>query len=259
MPWRRLEDIGWYGCGGRAVEAASGTAVWHHTGLPAVLVRWVLVRDPAGGFSPQALLCTDFGTDPAEVLAWFVRRWSVEVTFAGGAAGRIHRRHLSSEIQRQWTDKAVARTTPAVLGLLSPVALWARELQAQGRLPHRRGLWLRKEEPTLYEAHRVTRNLLGLAGGMLDEIGTGLAAPVRRFAAPPCIRSARGGCLTNVPRSWANARPGGRDPSLRRRSGPGGCRSTPIPLRRGQRCSRRRGEPVQAFSAAPSGTAPVVT
>ena len=160
-PRRRPEVIGWYGCGGRTVEAASGTAVWHHTGLPAVLVRWGLVRDPAGGISPQALLCTDLGTEPAELLAWFVRRWSVEVTFAGGAAGRIHRRHLGLETQRQLPDKAVARTTPALLGMLSPVALWARVLHAQGRLPHLPVSWLRKEEPTFGDALAAVRRSIG--------------------------------------------------------------------------------------------------
>jgi hypothetical protein len=104
-PWRRLELAGWYGGGRRAVEVASGTAVWHHTGLPAVPVRWVLVRDPAGAFDPQALLCTDLGAEPAEALGWFVRRWSVEVTFAEA------RRHLGMETQRQWSDAAVARAT----------------------------------------------------------------------------------------------------------------------------------------------------
>jgi hypothetical protein len=133
------------------VEVASGTAVWHHTGLPAVPVRWVLVRDPAGGFDPQALLCTDLGAEPAEALAWFVRRWSVEVTFAEA------RRHLGVETQRQWSDKAVARTTPALLGLFSLVALRACELHAQGSPPHRRAAWCRKEEPTFSDALAVVR------------------------------------------------------------------------------------------------------
>jgi len=35
-----------------------------------------------------------------------VRRWSVEVTFAEV------RRHLGVETQRQWSDLAIARTTP---------------------------------------------------------------------------------------------------------------------------------------------------
>jgi len=145
-PWRRLEVAGWYGGGGRVVEVASGTAVWHHTGLPAVPLRWVLVRDPHGTFQPRALLCTDAGADLAEVLGRFVRRWSVEVTFAEA------RRHLGVETQRQWSDAAVARATPALLGLFSLVALRARELHARGALPHRRAAWYPKEKPTFSDA-----------------------------------------------------------------------------------------------------------
>jgi DDE superfamily endonuclease len=151
--WTRTAVDGWYG-GGREVDVASGTAVWHHTGLPAVPLRWVLVRDPRGAFQPQALLCTDRDADPAEVLAWFVRRWSVEVTFAEA------RRHLGVETQRQWSDAAVARTTPALLGLFSLVALRAVDLHARGALPHRLTAWYRKEEPTFSDALAAVRRSL---------------------------------------------------------------------------------------------------
>jgi hypothetical protein len=152
--WRRLEVAGWYRGQGRAVEVATGTAVWHHTGLPAVPVRWVLVRDPARAFGSQALLCTDLDAEPAEVLGWFVRRWSVEVTFAEA------RRHLGVETQRQWSDAAVARATPALLGLYSLVAPRARDLHARGALPHRRAAWYRKEEPTFSDALAAVRRSL---------------------------------------------------------------------------------------------------
>ncbi len=48
----------------------------------------------------------DLGAEPAKVLSWFVRRCATEVTFAET------RRHLGVETQRQWSDRAVARTTP---------------------------------------------------------------------------------------------------------------------------------------------------
>src|SRR3712207_5856490 len=69
-------------------------------------------------------------------------------------------------------------------------------------------------EAPLYEAHVVKRDLLCVANGVSDETGIGLAASVRRFAAPPCIRALHRGGLTHVPRSWANARPGGWNPSF---------------------------------------------
>src|SRR3954468_5943762 len=100
-----------------------------HPGMQ-VPIRWVLVRDPEGEKEPQAFLCTDLDADPVDILRWFVRRWRVETTFEEA------RRHLGLETQRQWSDLAILRTTPALLGLISLVTLWATQLEAaQGLLP----------------------------------------------------------------------------------------------------------------------------
>ena len=72
--WEPTTIANWYGSGGRTVEITSETAVWYSTGLFAVPVRWVLIRDPEGTFKPQALLCTDLDADPEEILRWFVMR-----------------------------------------------------------------------------------------------------------------------------------------------------------------------------------------
>src|ERR671916_34323 len=79
--WRRVTVPGWYGEGDRKIEFCSGTAVWRHGGVPIGPIRWVLLRDPLGRFSPQALLCTDSARDPLQIIRWFVLRWQVEVTF----------------------------------------------------------------------------------------------------------------------------------------------------------------------------------
>ena len=79
-PWRPLAIQGWYGEGERAVEVCSATAVWRHDGMRIVTVRWLLVRDPQHRFEPQALLCTDQGRVPEQILGWFVQRWQLEVT-----------------------------------------------------------------------------------------------------------------------------------------------------------------------------------
>src|SRR3954462_1089311 len=79
--WQRVIVPGWYGEGDRLVEICSGSAIWHHAGLPVVPIRWVLLRDPHGRFDPQALLCTDLAQDPVQIVRWFVQRWQVEVTF----------------------------------------------------------------------------------------------------------------------------------------------------------------------------------
>jgi hypothetical protein len=114
-----VED--WYGSGKRTVEVASGTAVWYSTGLPAVPIRWVLMRDPQSAFVTQALLCTDLSARPEQLLRWFVMRWQMETTFQEA------RRHLGVETQRQWSELAIRRTTPALLGLFALVTLYAHQ------------------------------------------------------------------------------------------------------------------------------------
>jgi hypothetical protein len=120
-----------------------------------VPLRWVLVRDPAGEFRPQAFLCTDQDAAPADILAWFVRRWATETTFQEA------RRHLGVETQRQWSDLAIARTTPCLLGLHSLVALWAHELRRSGKLmPPASTAWYAKERVTFSDALASVRRAL---------------------------------------------------------------------------------------------------
>ena len=57
--WQRVTIPNWYGEGRRVIEIISQTAVWFHAGLPALPIKWVLIRDPKGKFKTQALLCTD--------------------------------------------------------------------------------------------------------------------------------------------------------------------------------------------------------
>lgn len=76
--WTPIMVSSWYGGAKRTVEIASETVIWYSTGLPAVPIRWVLIRDPEGGFESQALLCTDLDADPARIISWFVRRWQME-------------------------------------------------------------------------------------------------------------------------------------------------------------------------------------
>lgn len=93
--------------------------------MPRVPIRWVLVRDPGEKFEPQVFLCTKPTVESQQILAWFVRRWTVEVTFEEARA------HLGVETQRQWSDKAIARTTPCLLGLYSVVTLMAGRVLAR--------------------------------------------------------------------------------------------------------------------------------
>jgi DDE superfamily endonuclease len=149
--WTPVTVGNWYGEGPRAVEIISRTAVWYHGGLPVVPLRWVLIRDPAGSFDTQALLCTDLAVAPEQILAWFVRRWQLEVTFEEA------RRHLGLETQRQWSDLAISRTTPVLLGLFSLVALFAQQRFAGPPAGLRPAAWYPKAQPTFSDALALLR------------------------------------------------------------------------------------------------------
>ena len=153
--WTRLTVSHWYGRQAREVEVVSETAVWYSTGLPPVPIRWVLVRDPAGKFPTQALLCTDGTATPNQILAWFVQRWQLEVTF------HAMRTHLGMETQRQWSSPAIARTTPALFGLFSFVTLLAHPAWSRTpTLPLPQTAWYAKSLPTFADALALVRRRL---------------------------------------------------------------------------------------------------
>jgi hypothetical protein len=159
----RLEDpktvwetatVRWYGATMRQVELASGTAVWYHSGMPAVPIRWVLIRDPLGKFESQALLSTEQSNTAAQIVEWFVLRWQVEVTFEEARA------HLGVETQRQWSDLAIVRTTPALLGLFSLITLFAHQLLQGKKLAVRQAAWYQKRLPTFSDTLALVRQQL---------------------------------------------------------------------------------------------------
>jgi hypothetical protein len=151
--WESL-TVPWYGGATAQVEAATGTALWYHPGAPTVALRWVLLRDPAGQFEPQAFLSTDPSVVPAQIIAWFVARWPLEVTFQEARA------HLGVETQRQWSDLAILRTTPALLGLFSLVALVAHARLDGRPLPVRQAAWYAKSAPTFSDTLAFVRQSL---------------------------------------------------------------------------------------------------
>ena len=149
--------VAWYGASTRIVELASETAVWCHSGKPPVPIRWVLVRDPQGEFDTQALLCTSPEVAPAQILEWFALRWHLEATF------QEVRTHLGVETQRQWSDRAIARTTPVLMGLFSWTTLAAHSLQKRGPITQRKAAWYNKPAPTFVDAIAMVRRHLWIA------------------------------------------------------------------------------------------------
>lgn len=128
-----------------------GTAL---TGMPVMPMRWVLVRDPARKFAPQALLCPDLQVTPVQIVSWFVLRWQLETTF------QAVRTHLGVETQRQWNERAILRTTPALFGVFSLVTLLAHQQAERGTLVVQQAAWYAKAYPTFADALATVRRPL---------------------------------------------------------------------------------------------------
>lgn len=148
--WHRVH-VRWYNGRRRELDVTSGTAVWYRIGQPVLPVRWVIVRDPRGQLEPRADFSTCLSDRPHDLVRRFVHRWTIETTFEESRA------HLGLETQRQWSDRAMARTTPCLFGLYSVVALLAHALHPDGKLPIRRTAWYHKSQATFSDVLAVVR------------------------------------------------------------------------------------------------------
>ena len=111
--------VDWYGGERRQIEYITFTCLWYHAGCTPATLRIVLVKTPDGKNVAETFFSTDTELTPSQIIQYFVLRWNIEVTF------EETRVHLGVETQRQWSDKAIARTTPLLMGLFSFVTLVA--------------------------------------------------------------------------------------------------------------------------------------
>ena len=127
-----------------------GITLWKE----AVPIRWVIIRDPLGKFATQAVFSTRTEASPKRIVEWFIKRWQLEVTFEES------RRHLGIETNRQWSEKAIKRTTPCLFGLFSLITMVAQELAKSGKLQIRSAVWYEKELATFSDAIGCVRQYL---------------------------------------------------------------------------------------------------
>jgi hypothetical protein len=145
--------VAWYGGTQREVDLASGTALWYTPGYDPLPLRWVVVRDRAtkNPLAPQAFFATDQDATAQQIVEWFVLRWNEEVTFEEVRA------HLGVETQRQWSDLAIARTTPALLGMFSLVSVLGYRLTQDQPMPVRTAAWYTKQTATFADVIALVR------------------------------------------------------------------------------------------------------
>lgn len=78
----------------------------------------------------------------------------MEVTFEEARA------HVGVETQRQWSDLAIARTTPALFGLFALITVLADRLIPNHTIPVRTAAWYLKPEATFSDVIALVRRYL---------------------------------------------------------------------------------------------------
>jgi hypothetical protein len=151
--WQRSQ-VDWYDGGRKVLDWTTGTALWYSTGTTPLPIRWVLARDPSGQLPTRAYFSTDLQQPAATIITDMVKRWSIEVTFEES------RTHLGLETQRQWNDLAIERTTPALFGLFSLVALFGQALYPNRSLPLLQSAWYHKTEASFGDLLALVRRAL---------------------------------------------------------------------------------------------------
>lgn len=138
----REVTVKWYGGKRRRVCYLSEVCLWYTPSQTPIKIRWVLVVDPQGKLRSEAFFSTHVELSPVQIIETYVLRWNEEVTFEESRA------HLGIETQRQWSPKAIQRTTPALLALFSIVTLVALKLSKTQKLLPQKTAWYQKKNPT---------------------------------------------------------------------------------------------------------------
>lgn len=146
-----VSPVRWYDGRERSIAWCSGTALWYHAGKPPVSIRWIITRDPSGAQEPRTYFTTNPQREPLTIVTHFLLRWTLEVTFEESRA------HVGIETQRQWSDLAIARSTPCLLGLYSLIAVWGTTLSS---VPIQQSAWYHKAQATFSDVLVALRRQL---------------------------------------------------------------------------------------------------
>jgi len=115
-------------------------------------VRVIVVRSLDGVLF--TLLTTDLEMPVKEVVELYITRWTQEVTH------REVRDHLGMETQRQWSNLAIARTTPLIFALYSLTFIMASQLNISLPLKAAQTAWYNKSALTFSDLLNAVRGIL---------------------------------------------------------------------------------------------------
>lgn len=146
-------EVTWYGGIKKTVLILTGINLWCPRGKRPLELTWVIVKDPEGKMEPIFLASSSTKLSPLKILTYFIRRWNIEVTFQEA------REHLGFDTQRNWSDKAVDRVTPCVLGMYTLTVLIAISICKVNKMeiPKRETSWYSKKTTTFSDIHAFVR------------------------------------------------------------------------------------------------------
>ncbi len=151
--WRKI-TIPWYGGTPKTLEYLAGQSLWAKRGETPVSIHWVMVRCLGDKhFKPEVFFASASRVSVKQILLWVIARWNIEVTF------EELRAYLGFETQRQWSERAMERTTPCLFGVFSLVVIIAKVLYPTN-LPMRATSWYSKPEATFSDALAAVRRHL---------------------------------------------------------------------------------------------------
>ncbi len=153
LPWEHVEIMGYNGKKKR-VKFLTNTSIWGVDSYAPIAIRWVLVVDPSAEMDPLPLMSNDFNLSAVKIIELYVDRWGLEVTF------QEVREHLGVETQRQWSDKAIARTTPVLMALYSIVCLIGNRMNNEEPLTAEKTAWYDKEAVSFSDLLKAIRTRL---------------------------------------------------------------------------------------------------
>jgi DDE superfamily endonuclease len=140
--WTEVTFSHWYNETNKELKFTSGVSVWYSGGHTPCVIKWVLILDPTGKSDPYLIFSTNTTLEAVEIVKKYVERWRIEVSFAEV------RRHLGVETQRQWSDKAIDRTTPSLMALMSLICLMAKPIFDKQKLVPNSTAWYQKKKVT---------------------------------------------------------------------------------------------------------------
>jgi len=125
--WEQLE-VDWYGGGKKLVSYFQVSCLWYLSGRAPIPLNIIVLRKTENVKDIVVLFSTSKEHTPKQIINWFILRWNIEVTFEEVRA------HLGVETQRQWSDKAIERTTPLLMALYSIITIIGCKLSQANKI-----------------------------------------------------------------------------------------------------------------------------